>query len=144
MGLQYLISMNRQGKVRLAKWYQNYTHDEKYRINVDVHKLISSREHRQHSNFVELQDSKLVYKRYAGLFFIASIDLEDDELAYLSAIHLLVEVLDQHFENVCELDLVFNFYKVYECLDEIFLGGELQETSKEVILNRFDEIEALE
>lgn len=109
-----------------------------------MHKLISSREHRQHSNFVELQDSKLVYKRYAGLFFIASIDLEDDELAYLSAIHLLVEVLDQHFENVCELDLVFNFYKVYECLDEIFLGGELQETSKEVILNRFDEIEALE
>jgi hypothetical protein len=33
-------------------------------------------------------------------------------LAYLEAIHFFVEVLDAFFGNVCELDLVFNFYKV--------------------------------
>jgi hypothetical protein len=33
-------------------------------------------------------------------------------LAYLEAIHFFVEVLDSFFGNVCELDLVFNFYKV--------------------------------
>lgn len=119
-------------------------HEEKYKLNVDVHRLISSREHRQHSNFVEFQNNKLVYKRYAGLFFIAGIDLEDNELLCLSSIHLLVEILDQYFENVCELDLVFNFYKVYSCLDEMFLAGELQETSKSVILNRLATVDALE
>ena len=53
-----------------------------------------------------------MYRRYAGLFFCACVDATDNELAYLEAIHFFVEVLDQFFGNVCELDLVFNFYKV--------------------------------
>ena len=40
------------------------------------------------------------------------MDANDNELAYLEAIHFFVEVLDSFFGNVCELDLVFNFYKV--------------------------------
>ena len=47
-----------------------------------------------------------------------------------------MEVLDTFFGNVCELDLVFNFYKVYAILDEVFLAGEVQETSKPVVLER--------
>jgi hypothetical protein len=38
-------------------------------------------------------------------------------------IHHFVEVLDKHFSNVCELDLVFHFYKAYWLLDEVFLAG---------------------
>ena len=56
---------------------------------------------------------KIVYRRYAGLFFCACVDANDNELAYLEALHFFVEVLDQFFGNVCELDLVFNFYKVW-------------------------------
>ena len=48
----------------------------------------------------------------------------------LEFIHLFVEVLDQYFGSVCELDLVFNFYKVYQILDEMVVGGEVMETSK--------------
>ena len=40
------------------------------------------------------------------------MDLEDNNLGYLEAIHNFVEVLNEFFSNVCELDLVFNFYKV--------------------------------
>ena len=36
----------------------------------------------------------------------------DNNLYYLEAIHNFVEVLNEYFHNVCELDLVFNFYKV--------------------------------
>lgn len=118
--------------------------EEKYRLNADVHKLISSRDQKHQSNFVEFQNNKLVYKRYAGLYFIAGIDLLDNELIYLSSIHMFVEVLDSYFENVCELDLVFNFYKIYSVLDEMFLAGEIQETSKTVILNRLQHVDALE
>lgn len=53
-----------------------------------------------------------MYRRYAGLFFCVCVDSNDNELAYLEAIHLFVEVLDAFFQNVCELDLVFSFYKV--------------------------------
>eukprot|EP00878_Enallax_costatus_P044024 GHUV01052170.1.p1 GENE.GHUV01052170.1~~GHUV01052170.1.p1 ORF type:complete len:101 (-),score=20.96 GHUV01052170.1:132-434(-) len=55
---------------------------------------------------------KIVYRRYAGLFFSVGIDVSDNELAALEAIHLFVEILDHYFSNVCELDLVFNFHKV--------------------------------
>jgi len=72
------------------------------------------------------------------------VDLNDNELAYLEAIHLFVEVLDAFFQNVCELDLVFSFYKVYAILDEVFLAGEIEETSKQVVLDRLDYLEKLE
>jgi AP-2 complex subunit sigma-1 len=34
--------------------------------------------------------------------------------------------------------------KVYAILDEIFLAGEIQETSKDVVLLRLEELEKLE
>ena len=55
---------------------------------------------------------KVIYRRYAGLFFSLCVDTNDNELAYLESIHLFVETLDMYFGNVCELDLVFNFNKV--------------------------------
>jgi AP-2 complex subunit sigma-1 len=66
------------------------------------------------------------------------VDTNDNELAYLEAIHFFVEVLDSYFGNVCELDLVFNFYLVYAILDEVFLAGEIQETSKNPILSQLE------
>lgn len=78
-----------------------------------IHRLVAPRDQKHQSNFVEFRgSSKIVYRRYAGLFFCACVDANDNELAYLEAIHFFVEVLDQFFGNVCELDLVFNFYKV--------------------------------
>ena len=74
----------------------------------------------------------MIYKRYASLFFIACVDKSDNELIVLEQIHLFVEVLDRYFGNVCELDIIFNFHKAYYILDELFIGGHLQETSKAV------------
>ena len=85
-------------------------------------------------NFIEWQDKKVVYKRYASLFFIACVDKDDNELIVLEQIHLFVEVLDRYFGNVCELDIIFNFHKAYYILDELFIGGQLQETSKAEVL----------
>ena len=80
----------------------------------------------------------------SGLYFSFCLDMNDNELAYLESIHLFVELLDKFFASVCELDLVFNFHKIYSILDEIFLGGEIQETSKRVILERLEELNKLE
>ena len=35
---------------------------------------------------------------------------------------------------MCELDIIFNFHKAYYLLDEVFLGGELQESNKREVL----------
>ena len=72
------------------------------------------------------------------------IDSDDNELASLELIHLFVETLDKYFGSVCELDVVYNFYKVYSVLDELLVGGEVVETSKINILKKLREIELYE
>ncbi|KAH8920488.1 clathrin coat assembly protein ap17 [Atractiella rhizophila] len=142
--INFILVQNRQGKTRLSKWYTPYDDEEKVRIRGEVQRLVAPRDQKYQSNFVEYRTFKIVYRRYAGLFFCVCVDAQDNELAYLEAIHLFVEVLDAFFENVNELDLVFNFYRVYAILDEIFLAGEIQETSKTVILDRLAFLERLE
>eukprot|EP01063_Lacrimia_lanifica_P019808 TRINITY_DN27220_c0_g1_i1.p2 TRINITY_DN27220_c0_g1~~TRINITY_DN27220_c0_g1_i1.p2 ORF type:complete len:143 (+),score=77.12 TRINITY_DN27220_c0_g1_i1:61-489(+) len=138
--IHFILLQNRAGKTRLSKWYTSKDEEEKDRIKTDIHRIITTRESR-YTNFVEWQKYKIVYRRYAGLFFTFCIDVNDNDLAYLENIHLLVEVLDHYFGNVCELDLVFNFHKVYMAIDELFLAGEVQETSKGVVLQRLQEME---
>ena len=53
-------------------------------------------------------------------------------------------LLDRYFGSVCELDVVYNFYKVYSVLDELIIGGELVETSRMTILKKQREIEFYE
>ena len=62
-------------------------------------------------NFLEFGDVRVAYKRYASLYFVVGIDMNDNELHALDIVHHYVEVLDKYFGNVCELDLIFNFHK---------------------------------
>jgi len=141
--IRFFLLQNRAGKTRLEKWYSPHTDDEKEKAKAEIHRLVTVREAR-FTNFIEYKTYKLVYRRYAGLFFTLCVDVNDNELAYLESIHLLVEVLDHYFTNVCELDLVFNFHRVYLIMDELFLAGEVQETSKNVILQRIQALEKQE
>jgi AP-2 complex subunit sigma-1 len=131
---------------------------------------------------------KLVYRRYAGLFFTVCVDTVDNELAFLEMIHLFVEVRGRILSPVeqpadplrsrlvgrCWTDISatcasstlwccpppksshstalsdhmlappqYNFHKVYMILDEFFLAGEIQESSKKVIMDRLRAIDKL-
>ena len=114
----------------------------------------------------QFRNYKIVYRRYAGLYFCICVDVLDNNLAYLEAIHNFVEVLNEYFHNVCELDLVFNFYKVryfsllntedssvlfnlfvsqvYSVVDEMFLAGEIRETSQTKVLKQLLMLSSLE
>jgi AP-1 complex subunit sigma 1/2 len=86
-------------------------------------------------------DMKIVYKRYASLYFIAGIDEEENELLTLEIIHRYVEALDRYFGNVCELDLIFNFHKANYILDEYLMGGEVQEPSIKAVLKAIADVD---
>ncbi|EIE22264.1 hypothetical protein WJX75_004433 [Coccomyxa subellipsoidea] len=141
--IRFILLQNRAGKTRLAKYYVPLDDSEKRNLEYDVHRLIATRD-AKFTNFVEFKTNKVIYRRYAGLYFSVCVDVTDNELAYLESIHLFVEILDHYFSNVCELDLVFNFHKVYLILDEFIMGGEIQETSKKVILERLAELDRIE
>lgn len=139
----------------------------------DVTNTITSRSSRL-CNFIEWTDDlKLIFRRYASLYFIFCVDKDDNELLTLEIIHHFVEALDAFFGNVCELDLIvspcplslsaaplcrrhrlcllfafglsvqFNFQAAYYILDELILAGEVQESSKRTTLRLIEQEEIL-
>ena len=94
--------------------------------------------------FDGVSDSKVVYRRYASLFFIAGCASTDNELITLEIVHRYVEQMDKYYGNVCELDIIFNFQKAYFILDELLLAGEMQESSKKNVLRCIGQQDSLE
>jgi AP-2 complex subunit sigma-1 len=113
------------------------------KLEQEIHRVVSIR-NKSHTNFIEHQNVKIIYRRYAGLYFIFGADNNDNELLLMETIHLFVELLDSFFSNVCELDIVFHFNKVYQILDEFILAGEVSDTNKRGILERLADFDKLE
>lgn len=128
-----MLLFSRQGKLRLQKWYSAYPDKQKKKITRELIATILSRKQKM-SNFLEWKDYKIVYKRYASLYFCCAIEQDDNELLTLEVIHRYVELLDKYFGSVCELDIIFNFEKAYFMWDEFVIGGDVQETSKKNVL----------
>jgi len=102
--INYLLLVSRQGKLRLAKWYATMTPQVRTKLVREISQLVLAREQKM-CNFLEYKGRKVVYRRYASLFFICEIDEHDNELITLEVLHRYVEQLDQYFGNVCEIDL---------------------------------------
>ncbi|KAK7067934.1 AP-1 complex subunit sigma-2 [Halocaridina rubra] len=131
--MQFMLLFSRQGKLRLQKWYEAYPDKIKKKITRELISTILTRKPKM-SSFLEWKDLKIVYKRYASLYFCCAIEQDDNELLTLEVIHRYVELLDKYFGSVCELDIIFNFEKAYFMLDELMVGGEVCETSKKSVL----------
>ena len=86
-----MLLFSRQGKLRLQKWFDAYQVQNFYMVTIITNnpliqekskkkitrELISTILTRKPkmSSFIEWQDMKIVYKRYASLYFCASIDV---------------------------------------------------------------------
>ena len=71
--IRFVLLLSRQGKVRLAKWYTTLSQKERAKITKEVTSVVLARAPKL-CNFVDWKDQKIVYKRYASLYFIAGID----------------------------------------------------------------------
>jgi AP-3 complex subunit sigma len=58
----------------------------------------------------------------------------ESPLALLDLIQVFVEALDRLFENVCELDLIFNFETLHATLSEMVVGGVVVETALDKVV----------
>ena len=134
--ISFIFMVNKQGQTRLAQYYNYMTISERATLEGELVRKCLSRTENQCS-FLEHHQYKVIYRRYASLYFIVGLEEEDvNELAYLEFIHNLVETLDKYFENVCELDIMFNIEKAHFVLDEMVMNGSIYETNKATILSQ--------
>jgi AP-4 complex subunit sigma-1 len=80
--IQFVLMVNKQGQTRLAQ-YTNYM-SIKERITLEgelVRKSLSRNENQ--CSFLEHRQYKVIYRRYASLYFIIGLDV-DEECVYLN------------------------------------------------------------
>ncbi|XP_064787266.1 AP-1 complex subunit sigma-1A-like isoform X1 [Oncorhynchus masou masou] len=141
--MRFMLLFSRQGKLRLQKWYTATAERDKKKMVRELMQVVLARKPKM-SSFLEWRDLKIVYKRYASLYFCCAVEEQDNELITLEVIHRFVELLDKYFGSVCELDIIFNFEKAYFILDEFLIGGEIQDTSKKSVLKAIEQADLLQ
>eukprot|EP01126_Amoeba_proteus_P046945 TRINITY_DN5330_c0_g1_i5.p1 TRINITY_DN5330_c0_g1~~TRINITY_DN5330_c0_g1_i5.p1 ORF type:complete len:169 (+),score=27.14 TRINITY_DN5330_c0_g1_i5:98-604(+) len=146
--IKAILIINNYGKPRLINFYDMVGDEPKQQSIIrEIFKLISKRgEHM--CNFLEGgrqwgPDTKIIYRQYATLYFVFWVDSSESELGILDLIHVFVETLDNCFESVCELDIIFNMDKVHFILQEIVMGGMVLETDVQKILVDYREQDTL-
>ena len=127
--LRLMLLFNLQGKVRLMKFYDSFKVSERQKTIKEISIMVIGRSINV-SNVIEWGQYKIIYKRYASLYFICVTDKDDNELISLELIQHFVECLDRYFVNVCELDIIFNFHKAYYIIEEILSAGYIQESDR--------------
>jgi hypothetical protein len=133
MTIKYFLLVNKQGQTRLSKYYDYLPIDERISLEGEVVRKCLSRSDSQCA-FIEYKDHKLVYRRYASLYFIVGVDQLENELGVLELIHMIVETYDAYFSNVCELDIMFNLEKAHMLVDEVLIRGNIAETCRRNVL----------
>lgn len=144
LGINFMLVINRQGKTRMSRWYYPYSLSERTSLIREINNLVLTRSPRSPSVF-DYRNLKIIYRRYASLYFIFARTVSTDngggecqglnDLLLLEWIHRFVESLNSYFDNVCELDLIFNYAKSFAIWDEMVVGGSLIETSSRLIVN---------
>ena len=83
---------------------------------------------------------RVIYRKYATLFFIFIVDNGESELAMIDLIQNCVQLLEKNFPDVCEYHLVFNPDLLYSIMDEVIMDGLVTEIN---ISNIHDNIQQL-
>ncbi|KAL1931714.1 hypothetical protein VTP01DRAFT_9857, partial [Rhizomucor pusillus] len=131
--ITFCLIVNRQCQSRFARYYGGIPKDRSA-FERDVARRCIIRKP-GHCHFFSTDDvGKIVFRRYASLYFIFGCDSEENEFALLELIQNCVETMDAYFENVTELDLLCNLEKVHWIMDDIVAKGLVGETNRERIL----------
>ncbi|XP_031440831.1 AP-1 complex subunit sigma-1A isoform X3 [Clupea harengus] len=129
--MRFMLLFSRQGKLRLQKWYTATAERDKKKMVRELMQVVLARKPKMCS-FLEWRDLKIVYKRYASLYFCCAVEEQDNELITLEVIHRFVELLDKYFGSA------------YFILDEFLMGGEIQDTSKKSVLKAIEQADLLQ
>mmetsp|Transcript_88060 Transcript_88060/g.152555 ORF Transcript_88060/g.152555 Transcript_88060/m.152555 type:complete len:151 (-) Transcript_88060:11-463(-) len=146
--IRCILIFNLQGKPRVCRYYDGTPVNRQKTILNTLHTSLLKRNDDCCTILIEPElfgeDDRVVYRSFATLYFVIVMDSAESELAMMDLIETLVMVLDTCFNNVCELDLIFNFDRVNYILDELVMAGMPLETNAEAVLEAVREAKKLE
>ncbi|OAL50272.1 Adaptor protein complex sigma subunit [Pyrenochaeta sp. DS3sAY3a] len=147
-----VLVFNNAGQPRLTKFYTQLETSVQQRLISEIFTLVANRPNSA-CNFLPLPPllasssksstpttphndtpSLVTYRHYATLYFIVISTSTESPLALLDLIQVFVQALDGLFENVCELDLIFNFETLHATLGEMVVGGVVVETQLDKVV----------
>ncbi|KAF2732040.1 adaptor protein complex AP-3 small subunit [Polyplosphaeria fusca] len=147
-----VLVFNNAGQPRLTKFYTQLETSVQQRLISEVFTLVANRPNSA-CNFLPLPPllassskssapttphndtpSLVTYRHYATLYFMVISTSTESPLALLDLIQVFVQALDGLFENVCELDLIFNFETLHATLGELIVGGVVVETQLDKVI----------
>ncbi|TKA77247.1 hypothetical protein B0A55_06147 [Friedmanniomyces simplex] len=144
-----VLVFNNNGQPRLTKFYTQLDTAVQQRLLSEIFTLVAARPPSS-CNFLPLPPllapssrtstehndapSLVTYRHYATLYFILISTSTESPLALLDLVQVYVEALDRLFENVCELDLIFNFETLHAVLAEMIVGGVVVDTGLEKVV----------
>lgn len=150
MTIEFVLLVNKQGQTRLSEYYKFIPIEERVALEGEVVRKCLQRKESD-CNFVDHLNYRVIYRRYASLFFVVGVHCpltlvatedstrcggadNENELAILEFIHSVVETLGKYFENVCELDVMFNAERVHFVLQEMLSNGVVAEMNQRNVL----------
>lgn len=146
MTIEFVILVNKQGETRLSYYLHH--------IPIDIRAALESEAarkclHRREGDcsFVDYLHYKLIYRRYASLYFIVGVEntprqstmasyevFQENDLSIMEFIQAVMETFDAYFETACELDLMYNSEKAYFILEEMLANGRIAEMNERNVL----------
>uniref|UniRef100_A0AAA9TT88 AP complex subunit sigma n=1 Tax=Bos taurus TaxID=9913 RepID=A0AAA9TT88_BOVIN len=126
--IKFFLMVNKQGQTRLSKYYEHVEINKRTLLETEVIKSCLSRSNEQCS-FIEYKDFKLIYRQYAALFIVVGVNDTENEMAIYEFIHNFVEVLDDYFSRVSELDVSF-----FSAVSQVFHTSWQRQASPDQVL----------
>ncbi len=140
--IEGIFILNNKGNLRFIKIYSE--EENNFDRGVLIKRIYNSVKDANDINIVlDFEylgnNKKLVFKKYGMIYICIILDDSENELAILDFISVIINCFDEIFNGVCELHLIMNPEKLYFLLDEMISGGIIMETSKDEIVQKFNE-----
>ena len=138
--IKALFIVSTTGQPRFSKFYEYIKMEDRKDIIRRIYEAVVKRSPKL-CNFVEDKSlqfwkdpTKIVYRKVSSIIVILVADESESELGLLDLIQVLMDILEESFDDLREYDLVYNIDRVHSMFDEVIMGGMVLETNVDKIM----------
>lgn len=123
--INFILILNRSGVTRLSRYYiSDLTDKQKKEMEREIVRMLLRRSGDDFSCFRQ-NGMKFVYLRKHALYFVASIDEDENQMSIRSFFENFVNILDRTIDRFSELSMIRFINFIYAILDDMVVSGKI-------------------